>query len=163
MNQKNIFLLLGSNLGDRATNLQLGVECIQNLIGVINTKSKIYETAAWGNPDQSHFLNQAIKLESALSPTDFLSKILEIEKSIGRTRDKKWEARIIDIDIIYFGNEIIETEALIVPHPHMAERKFVLIPLVEISPEFINPKLKKSNADLLKECKDDLLVQEFTN
>lgn len=161
MNQKNIFLLLGSNLGDRTANLQLGIESIQNQIGAINAKSKIYETAAWGNHDQFNFLNQAIKLESKLSPIDLLSQVLAIEKSVGRIRNKKWEARIIDIDIIYFADEIIKTHDLVIPHPYLAERKFVLIPLVEISPEFVHPSLKKSNADLLKECKDTLSVQEF--
>ncbi len=163
MYNRNIFLLLGSNIGDRSAQLELAIKLIEKDIGDVTLKSKIYETAPWGKSDQPHFLNQALQIESQLSPNELLFKVQSIEHNLGRTRIEKWAERIIDIDIIYFGNELINTTDLVIPHPHLAERKFALIPLVEISPEFIHPGMQKSNAQLLKECNDTLLVKEFTS
>jgi 2-amino-4-hydroxy-6-hydroxymethyldihydropteridine diphosphokinase len=163
MAEENIFLSLGSNLGDRLANLQKGIVFLENQIGMISAKSAVYETSAWGKEDQSNFLNQAIQLESKLSPEELLAKIHVIEKSMGRIQTEKWSERIIDMDLIYFGGRIINTPNLVVPHPLMTQRKFVLIPLAEISPEFIHPQLQKSNAALLHECRDDLAVNIFTN
>ncbi len=164
MIEKNIFLLLGSNLqGSGGLPLRRGSAQTEKEIGALICKmSMVYETAAWGKLDQPDFLNQAIWLESSLSPDELLLKILAIEKSMGRMRLEKWGARAIDIDVLYYGQQLINTSSLVVPHPHLWERKFVLIPLVEISPEFIHPQLRKSNRQLLKECKDGLTVKEFT-
>ena len=163
MIHKNIFLLLGSNSGDRSRQLRMAIEFIVKEVGNSIAESKIYETAPWGKMDQPHFLNQAIEIESPLSPKDVLVKVQSIEQRLGRTRLEKWGERSIDIDIIYFGDTIIDTPDLVIPHLHIAERKFVLIPLVEISPEFIHPILKKSNTELLMDCQDTLEVKEFIN
>ncbi len=163
MSEKNIFLLLGSNVGDRLANLRQAIGSIENQLEIVLIKSQVYETGAWGKKDQSNFLNQAVQVESTLSPERLLSKIQLIEESMGRTRTEKWGERIIDIDIIYFGNEIINRPDLMVPHPLMQERRFVLVPLVEIAPYFIHPQRQKSNTVLLSECIDNLPVKIFTS
>jgi 2-amino-4-hydroxy-6-hydroxymethyldihydropteridine diphosphokinase len=162
MREENIYLLLGSNLGDRVVNL---TDCLEkiSLFAKIIKQSSIYETAAWGNTEQPNYLNLAIQIESRLSAKDLLQLCLEAERKIGRIRNGKWEARIIDVDIIYYGNEIIHTNDLIVPHPRIAERRFVLEPLCELSKDFIHPIAKKTNQQLLNECTDPLLVTKLTN
>ncbi|MBI1768044.1 MAG: 2-amino-4-hydroxy-6-hydroxymethyldihydropteridine diphosphokinase [Bacteroidetes bacterium] len=159
---KNIFLLLGSNLGDRLSCLSLCLELIEEHVGTIIKKSSIYETTAWGRTDQPDFLNQAIEIETPFPPTELLSACQNIEKKIGRQREEKWGARTIDIDIIYFGDKIIHSNELTIPHPRMTERKFVLIPLTQISPSFVHPILKKTSEELLKQCRDELLVKYFS-
>lgn len=161
MHYQNIFLLLGSNLGDRVSNLSKCTKLIELQIGVVINRSAIYETAPWGRANQPNFLNQALQVDSNLPPNKLLSTCLAIEKNLGRIRDETWAERIIDIDIIYFDNKIIDTDELKVPHPRMAERKFVLTPLAEISPEFLHPILKKTNRELLNECLDLLAVTVF--
>jgi 2-amino-4-hydroxy-6-hydroxymethyldihydropteridine diphosphokinase len=162
MTHKNIFLLLGSNSGDRLNQLSLAKNLIQHGAGKIVATSKIYETAPWGKRDQPHFLNQAVQLEASYSPEELLEKVQLIEKRLGRTRAEKWGERSIDIDIIYYANEIINRSTLIIPHPHISERKFVLVPLTEIKPGFVHPRIHKTNAQLLTECTDKLDVTEFT-
>lgn len=153
--------MIGSNSGDRLSQLKMANELIGKEIGTTIAKSKIYETAPWGKADQPHFLNQLIKIETLLSPNELLVKVQSIEQKLGRARVEKWGERSIDIDIIYFEDKIIDSSNLVVPHPHLTERKFVLIPLNEVSPEFVHPVLQKSNAQLLKECTDTLSVKEF--
>ncbi len=161
MLSKDIFLLLGSNLGDRLSNLQLCLEFIKENAGPILKLSSVYETAAWGKTDQPDFLNQAVQIETALQPNELLSACLNIEKKIGRQRKEKWRERLIDIDIIYFNDKTINSNELVIPHPRMAERRFVLVPLTEISPDFVHPILMKTNEELLKQCIDGLLVKYF--
>jgi 2-amino-4-hydroxy-6-hydroxymethyldihydropteridine diphosphokinase len=161
MIHRNIFLLLGSNSGDRLGYLRQAIALVEQEIGERITSSKVYETAPWGKTDQPNFLNQVIEIESQLSPDDLLVKVQSIEGRLGRVRAEKWSERAIDVDILYFGDKIIESSYLVIPHPHLAERKFVLVPLVEISSEFVHPVLQKSNAELLKECTDPLAVKEF--
>lgn len=162
MIQENVFLLLGSNLGDRLRNLICSIEKIRDQIGSIVNQSTVYETSAWGKTNQPHFFNQALQVETILTPIELLNQIQFIEKSLGRARSEKWDARIIDIDIIYFGDEVIETDTLIVPHPYLAQRRFALIPVTEMRPEFIHPILKKSNQQLLEECTDTSYVNKIT-
>ena len=159
---KNVFLLLGGNLGDRVSNLRHCNTLIEELLGPIVENSSIYETEPWGKSDQPSFLNQALQIETSLPPMELLSACLTIEKKMGRSRDEKWGARVIDIDIIYFDNQILNSIDLILPHPRMAERKFVLTPLAEINPSFVHPVLLKTNEELLKECKDQLSVKYFS-
>jgi 2-amino-4-hydroxy-6-hydroxymethyldihydropteridine diphosphokinase len=158
---QNIFLLTGSNLGDRLSNLVKCAELIEQQAGHIVKRSSVYETAPWGKTDQDHFLNQALELESALQPQELLTACLAIEKKIGRVRDEKWGSRTIDIDIIYFNDQVIDSDDLKIPHPRIAERRFVLVPICELAPEFMHPILKKTNALLLKECTDALDVAIF--
>lgn len=130
-------------------------------LGPIIKLSSVYETAPWGKSDQPNYLNQGVQIETNFEPTELLSRCLKIEGQLGRVRDEKWGARLIDIDIIYFDNQIMNSKNLIIPHPRMAERKFVLEPLTEISPDFIHPLLKKTNKELLTDCKDQLSIKVF--
>lgn len=145
---------LGSNLGNREENLSIARQFIEKRMGLITSQSRIYETAAWGLTNQNAFLNQVIELETAYTPNKVLSLILAIEKKMGRVREIKWGERIIDIDILYYADKIISTENLIIPHPFIQERRFVLVPLCEVAGEFIHPKLQKTNLDLLETCID---------
>jgi 2-amino-4-hydroxy-6-hydroxymethyldihydropteridine diphosphokinase len=156
------FLLIGGNVGLSTAYLRQAIALIEEKCGAITRVSSIYKTAAWGNTAQQDFLNQAIQISTALSPKQLLNTILAVETALGRTRQVKWQARTIDIDIIYFGQKILNSKQLVLPHPHLAERAFVLVPLVEIAQDFIHPQLHVTNATLLKQCKDSLLVEIYT-
>ena len=155
------YLLLGSNIGESKEHLQNARNNIKDCIGEIVVQSSIYTTAAWGKKDQADFLNQVIKINTTLSPFETLEKILDIEQKMGRIRTEKNAARIIDIDILFFSNEIINTENLIIPHPYIQVRKFVLVPLNEISPTFKHPVLDKTIHQLLLQCEDNLTVNKI--
>jgi 2-amino-4-hydroxy-6-hydroxymethyldihydropteridine diphosphokinase len=149
-----VFLGLGSNLGNREENLRNARTHIVQLIGSIIKESGIYETTAWGITEQSAFLNQVIEIETNFSPSAVLHLILSIEQKMGRIRQIKWGERIIDIDILYYNNEIISTETLTIPHPFIQERKFVLVPLAEIAPDFAHPTIGQPTHLLLNQCAD---------
>jgi 2-amino-4-hydroxy-6-hydroxymethyldihydropteridine diphosphokinase len=157
---ETIYLLLGSNLGDSFNCLKLAVEEIAKF-GEIQSTSSIYKTKPWGKKDQPDFLNQAVELKASLSPYELLKKLQEIEVKLGRDRIEKWGPRIIDIDIIFYGSERIETSNLIAPHPKMHERRFALTPMAEIAGEFIHPVFKKSLIELLQQCPDPLQVAKY--
>ena len=157
-----IFLITGGNIGDRKKNLKVAAALVEKRIGKIIRSSKIYETDAWGIMNQPSFYNQVLIVESDFSANKVMQKILEIEKEMGRIRTIKNAARIIDIDILFFNNETINKQNLIIPHPEIANRRFVLVPLNELVPEMIHPVLKKSIADLLSICKDPLKVAPLT-
>ena len=154
MIEKELFILLGTNLGDRLLHLETAKKAIEKSVGKVVASSKIYETAAWGITDQPNFLNQVLKIETSLKPEKTLHIILTIEEQMGRIREQKWGARLIDIDILYFGSHKINTDKLTIPHPFLQDRRFTLIPLVEIASGFIHPVFKKSNSALLQNCKD---------
>lgn len=157
--QKKTYLLLGSNLGNRALLLENAIEMIENEIGNIFVKSSIYETAAWGKTDQPSFLNLALGVQTSLTPIELLKCVMKIENKLGRIREEKWGARLIDIDVILYGNEIVNLgETLIIPHVEMQKRKFVLQPLAEIAPNQVHPMLKKTILELLDNLDDSLLV-----
>ena len=152
------FIILGSNLGNKMAYLKQAIE-LMNLQNIsLIQQSSIYKTAAWGNTEQDDFYNQVIEVVTELSAEILLQTLLEIETKMGRTRNQKWEARIIDLDILYFNNEIIDTENLKVPHPYLHVRKFTLIPLTEIAANYIHPILKETNAKLLANCIDESFV-----
>ena len=154
------YLLLGGNLGDKEQNLHLANVLIEQKTGSIPKKSNIFITAAWGKEDQAEFYNQVIKLKTLFSPIDLLKSILEIEEQIGRKRtNDKWQERIIDIDILFYNEEVIDVPELKIPHPFIQERRFVLIPMNEIASEMVHPILKKTIAKLLEECEDRLEVK----
>ncbi|HTN18909.1 MAG TPA: 2-amino-4-hydroxy-6-hydroxymethyldihydropteridine diphosphokinase [Pelobium sp.] len=153
-----LFLGLGSNLGDRLKNLDDAFKAIELSLGAIVKKSSVYETKAWGKNNQPDFLNMAVEVMTDFVAEDVLSRIQKIETDLGRIRIEKWGARTMDIDILFFNTEKINTNRLIVPHPLMAERKFVLLPLAEIAEEFLHPGLQKTIAHLLLNCKDELDV-----
>lgn len=153
-------LILGGNKGDRNALLKSAVEAVSGL-GELTLKSKIYETEAWGGVAKGAFLNQVVEIKTTFSPAELLAFTQKIETDLGRKREEHWGDRTMDIDIIYFGDSIIETPELRIPHPFLAERKFVLAPLVEILPDYIHPILRKSNGQLLQECEDKSEVREL--
>jgi 2-amino-4-hydroxy-6-hydroxymethyldihydropteridine diphosphokinase len=153
-----IYLLLGTNIGARKNNLLEARHQINTRAGKIIRESNIYETAPWGAPDQPSFFNQVIQIESKLAPEPLLNELLYIENNMGRVRQLKWEPRIIDIDILFYHQEVIQTTVLTIPHPHLQERKFTLIPLDELAPSLFHPVLRKSIKELLEMCPDKLTV-----
>ena len=156
----NYILLLGGNIGDRETFLKNASERISIQCGNIINTSSIYETAAWGVENQPNFYNQVLKVESNLEPAVFLDTILLIEKELGRIRFKKWGERVIDIDILFIDDLIIKTSSLTVPHPQLHNRRFTLVPLLDISEDYIHPLLKASIIELLNVCPDPLEVSK---
>lgn len=161
MKEDQVFLLLGSNLGDRKSNLEKASGLIEKRIGIIRQRSSLFETKAWGKTDQPDFINQVLIVETKLSPHILLKSALAIEKEMGRIRTEKWGARLIDIDLLYYGKQILHTDSLTLPHPGIAQRRFVLEPLTELLPDFIHPLLNKSHRQLLIECTDTLSVQKI--
>lgn len=154
------FLLLGGNIGNKEQNLHQATILIQQNIGSIPKKSSIFITAAWGNQNQPEFYNQAIMIKTELTASDLLKSILKIEEQIGRTRNNdKWQERIIDIDILFFNDEVIDLPELKIPHPFIQERKFVLVPMNKIAGKYIHPVLNKTIKELLIECEDTLEVR----
>jgi 2-amino-4-hydroxy-6-hydroxymethyldihydropteridine diphosphokinase len=155
-----IHLLIGSNMGDRKAYLAKAVAEIGQKIGNVTEKSRLYETQAWGLTNQADFMNQAIAVETTLSPQETLKKILAIETDMGRIRTEKWAERPIDIDILLFANLIIEEPDLQIPHPRLPERNFALVPLMEIAGEMEHPFLKMTIEDIYFESPDTLDVFE---
>lgn len=156
-----VYLLLGSNLGNSAQVLAGATKEIEVQIGSLQKSSSLYRTAAWGNEDQPDFINQIIVITSVFNAATVLNKILHIEKNLGRIRTIKNAARVIDIDILFFNNEIINTQTLTVPHPQVQNRRFVLIPLAEVAPSYQHPVFKKTAKELLLICPDNLNVQNI--
>lgn len=160
MNDERIFLGLGSNLGDRAVYLESARAALKDTAGIsFIAASSIYETAPVGVVDQPAFLNQVIEVRSGLSPAELLEKALEIEKSLGRERRERWGPRTIDIDMLCYGERVIRTDLLTLPHPEAHRRRFVLVPWAEIAPEFVLASLQKNIADLLAAYEDFSVVQ----
>ncbi len=156
-----LVLHTGTNIENRLANLEKANFHLQQIVGKIVKHSHIYETEAWGNEDQSDFLNQALLLETNFTAHRVMQEILALEYKLGRRRDEKWQPRVIDIDIIFFDSEVIHKKVLTVPHEHMHNRRFVLKPLSDIIPDFIHPTLQKSINDLLRDCPDKLAVREW--
>tara|TARA_B110001450_G_scaffold51438_1_gene48017 strand:- start:2182 stop:2667 length:486 start_codon:yes stop_codon:yes gene_type:complete len=159
MNQ--VYLQLGSNLGARENFLQTARDFISEELGLIEKISKIYESTAWGVDGQGCFLNQVLLLSTSIGPHDLLNLILTIEKKIGRIRIEKWGERVIDIDILFYNDDIIETIDLGIPHKYLSKRRFVLIPLCEIAENLNHPKYNKTILELLNECIDEEKVEIY--
>lgn len=155
------YLLTGGNIGDRKKNLKAAANSIEKEAGHIVAISGMYETAAWGKTDQAAFLNQCIAIETNFDAQSLLKILLKIEKEMGRHREVKYGPRTLDIDILFYNNDIINTDSLIIPHPQMINRRFALAPLAEIAPAIIHPVFKKSIQDLLLACKDALPVKKL--
>ena len=156
------FILLGSNMGNREELLSEAIELIELRCGKVVLKSSLYESEPWGFDAEIYFLNQSIAIESILSPHDLLNELLAIEAELGRKRKENhvgYESRPIDLDIIYYDDIINNDEDLILPHPRLHLRRFVLTPLCEIAPDFIHPVFKESNKVLLERCEDSLGVK----
>jgi len=154
-------LSTGSNQGNSLQILQMANFLIEQRVGSIIKQSSIYKTAAWGKTDQPDFYNQALAVETPFTPKMLVNKLQTIEKTLGRERKVKWGPRLIDIDIIFFDQYVIKSEELIIPHPEMQNRNFVLFPLAEIAPNFHHPVLKRSLSELAKSSKDPLKAVKF--
>ena len=162
---KTIFLSIGTNKGDKISNCKLVTKKIRLISDVINISS-IYKTESWGF-SADFFLNFVIEIKTNLSAYNLLDRLLKIENEMGRFRTKnikkkQYDSRVIDIDILFFGNEIIRSKELIIPHPKLNYRSFTLIPLCELNPYFVCPISNKTIKDILKNCKDTSFVKKIT-
>lgn len=156
------YLLLGGNLGDRFAQVSNALQNIERDVGTVISRSSLYETEAWGKENLPPYLNQVVAVNTELTARELLETVQEIEKLMGRTRMEKWGSRLIDIDILFYGEECIDEPDLIIPHPFLAQRKFTLIPLNEIAADLIHPVFHKTVRELLSELKDPLTVLKVT-
>ncbi len=157
------YLLLGSNLSDRAVQLQTAERYINAGAGKVVQQSAVYETAAWGKTDQPAFLNKVICIETSLNPFELLDKLLGIEKKMGRERTERWASRIIDLDILFYDELVYADASLTIPHPGIATRRFTLIPLDEIAGTIIHPVYNKTIHELLLNCEDQATVKKISD
>ena len=157
----DVYLLLGSNEGKPEENLHKAKLLVGQKAGEIVKQSSLYQTEAWGVKEQQAFLNQAILIETNLSPSILLITLKDIEKELGRVETSKWGPRIIDIDILFYGNQTVDLPDLKIPHPYMQERRFTLVPMVEIAPGFLHPVLGKTMEGLLRDCGDNSEVRKI--
>jgi 2-amino-4-hydroxy-6-hydroxymethyldihydropteridine diphosphokinase len=156
-----VYLLIGGNIGDRLKHLNNAKLLIAEKVGAIFKASSVYESAPWGNTNQEKFLNQVLEIDTALKPFELLVQLLSIETIMGRERLEKWGERNIDIDILFFNNEIINTPHLTIPHPALHKRRFTLVPLLQIAPNLIHPLSKLNVSTMLATCNDALHVDIY--
>jgi 2-amino-4-hydroxy-6-hydroxymethyldihydropteridine diphosphokinase len=152
------YLLLGSNLGESKKYISDAIDYIEKQVGSVTAKSSLYQTASWGKTDQPDFINQVVRVETSLDPQQLLENILVIEKKLGRERTEKWGSRTIDIDLLLFGDQIVKEDNLVVPHPYLHERRFTLMPLMEIDAGLRHPVFKETVSQLYSKLKDNLSV-----
>ncbi len=181
---KEVYILLGSNRGDRLDYLTSALRMISIQAGLIVRKSAVYESAPWGFDDSTNFLNQVVEIETKLPPEELLEQLLTIESRLGRIRpfnacgcsipsgldgfsdqnpgsrhsDNLYASRTIDLDILFYGDRLVFTDNLMIPHPRLHERRFTLVPLNEIAPGLVHPLLKKKISTLLGECRDQAKI-----
>ncbi|MFT5512485.1 MAG: 2-amino-4-hydroxy-6-hydroxymethyldihydropteridine diphosphokinase [Bacteroidia bacterium] len=153
-----LVLSLGTNIGERAQNLINALAGLAKLFGEPSELSAVYETPPWGNEDQNAFLNMAVIYSTNIKPAVVLDSILHLELDLGRVRQEKWGPRLIDIDVLFYGNMVYQSDILEIPHPYLQERKFVLEPLNEIAPDFKHPLLEKKVSELL-----EMLIEKEPN
>ncbi len=157
-----ITILLGSNQGNRKELILKAIQLLETKLGKCHKISSIYESEAWGFEAETAFLNQVLLFESHIEAQEILHIGLEIEKELGRIRNKEgYSSRTMDIDLLFYSNQIIEEENLQVPHPRLHLRRFTLEPLVEVMPDFIHPKLKKTMSELLEVCTDNVIPNKL--
>ncbi|HPA12575.1 MAG TPA: 2-amino-4-hydroxy-6-hydroxymethyldihydropteridine diphosphokinase [Bacteroidales bacterium] len=160
------YLLLGSNLGDKNHNLLKARTLIQSKEITLVRESAIYKTSPWGFDADEDFLNQVVEIATELDPMKLLNRLLEIEKQVGRKRKEiaGYQSRILDVDILFFGSQVINTPKIIIPHPRLHLRRFTLVPMNELAPDLMHPVLNKTIAQLLAECDDNMkVVRIFTS
>ena len=157
----DVYLLLGSNLGDRELFLHMALRLIENDIAQVAKASAIYETQSWGKTAEPDYLNQVLMLKTGLSAKEVLKRILAIEQEMGRKREEKWGSRTIDIDILLYGDAVINEPDLVVPHPEMHNRRFTLEPLSEIAPQLVHPVFHATIRALKNKLNDTLIVKKL--
>jgi 2-amino-4-hydroxy-6-hydroxymethyldihydropteridine diphosphokinase len=145
-----VYIALGTNLGDRLANLRAAIKALPPEITVL-TESHIYETPPWGYEDQPAFLNMVVKAETELEPEPLLKYLKQLEIELGREHNVRWGPRLIDLDILFYDNLVLDSPPLAIPHPRLHERAFVLVPLADVAPDLIHPLLQRSIRDLLAE------------
>lgn len=155
-----IYLLLGTNLGDRFKNLLRAKDHLKASGIDILASSSVYETQPWGKEDQPWFLNVLLEVQTSFTPEVLLLKCQEVEEELGRTRLEKWGERIIDVDILYYYDQVVNTRKLTIPHPEIQNRKFTLLPLVELAAFVNHPVLDQNHMTLLAVCEDPLEVKK---
>lgn len=157
------YLLAGSNMEPRFELIKQAISMVEDEAGRVMQLSSVYESEAWGFRADKKFLNQLILVETPLLPHELLARILTIEEKLGRKRNmtERYQSRLIDIDILYFNNAIIDLPLLTIPHPRLHERRFAIVPLAEIAPQYVHPLLKKTNSELLASVEDSLGVHIF--
>lgn len=158
-----LYILLGGNLGDKQLIFSETRKQLAGQLGTISRQSAIYETEPWGFESADMFWNQALEIETQLTPEEILVRSHNIEHELGRIRQKnQYGSRVIDIDILFYGGRVINQERLTIPHPRIQDRKFVLVPLGEIAPELVHPVFQKTIEQLIEECTDQLAVKKLT-
>lgn len=156
-----VVLLLGSNLGDSQSLFQQTIALLSDRVGVIEQSSSLYKSPPWGFEHENDFCNQVLVLQTALAPEQMLRECLQVETDLGRERKGQgYAARTIDVDLLFVGDEVIESDVLTLPHPRLQLRRFTLLPLVELMPDFIHPVLQKKMRVLLQECEDQSEVKK---
>jgi len=158
--ERKLYLLLGSNLGDRFGVLKQARKRLEARFGKVSKASSFYATAAWGNTAQPDFINQVLLFECSLEPQEVLSILLVTEEELGRVRKEKWGPRTIDIDLLIYGDLLVDNTNLKIPHPELHKRRFTLVPLCELAEEELHPKLGKTYSKLLEMCEDGLNVKK---
>ena len=161
--KSGVFISIGSNVGDRAENLKTAIRMLAQDPAKIRLvrQSSFYRTAAWGKHEQRDFFNCAVEIETSMPPRALLDFLKDIEKRLGRTPSGKWGERLIDLDIVFYGGEVLKEEGLIIPHPLAHERAFVIVPLAEIAPLATHPVLGKTISELVSTVKDTLKVSRI--
>lgn len=150
-----IYLLLGSNLGDRATNLEKAQSELRAQGITVKQHSRVYQTPPWGVTDQPDFLNQALEIECSYPPVVLLKILKQIERRLGRRPGRRWGPRLIDIDILFYDNRIVASPRLSIPHPRFSERAFAIVPMAEIAPAFKDPASGQTMADYRHRIKNE--------
>ena len=151
MDEHVVYLALGTNLGNRAANLKEALAALSPQLDV-KARSKVYETPPWGYTDQEKFYNQVVKAKTYVAPEALLKHLKRLEVALGRTPSFQHGPRKIDLDILFYDDLVIDTPALTIPHPHAHERGFVLLPLMDIAPDFVHPVKEKTVRELLAVC-----------
>lgn len=146
-----VYLSLGTNIGNRAANLKRAIASLPPQM-TVKAKSKVYETPPWGYTEQDKFLNQVVKVTTYLEPEKLLKHIKRMEVALGRKATFRYGPRLIDIDILFYDEEILESPSLTIPHPNLHERGFVLLPMMDIAPDLVHPVKKKSIRELIGFC-----------
>ncbi len=160
---KQVILHLGSNVGDRVSNIQRGISHLNSNVGEVLVQSSLYETEPWGLKEQSNFLNLALRINTNLAPDKLLDEVKNIEQEVGRTKEEHWGPRVLDIDILFYEDFVLKGENLTIPHQELQNRNFVLIPLMEIAGEMMHPLLNKTIEELYIESQDRCDVWIFEN